>query len=239
MPWKIPSVIPLPLDFIGFDPSSSMPQEGFTSYERHLPHWRIPGACYFTTFRLRDSIPPSVLSAMKGEAEQRERRRAETATANGGHLPFDIECAWQEFKRARLRKLESVLDEGHGDSLLRDAEARRIVEDAFLHFERARCEMLAFAVMPNHVHALCRPLAGHWLEDLCGSWKWFTAKSINELLRRSGPLWQDESFDRLIRDAEHYETTVRYIAKNPAKARLDESEASVWFCEAIRKANGS
>ncbi|MBX7209687.1 MAG: transposase [Verrucomicrobiaceae bacterium] len=227
----------MPDDFIGFDPTSSLPAEGFTAYDRHLPHWRLPGACYFTTFRLRDSIPHAILKEMKQEKEQWEKRLAQAAAAANGRLRPDEIAAWQEFQRARLRKLESKLDEGHGECLLRDPAHRRIVTGALHHFVGQRCKMLAYAVMPNHVHVLCRPIEGHWLEDLCGSWKWFTAQEIQKALCRTGPLWQEENFDRLIRDAGHYRTTVRYIAKNPMKARLGEDEAAVWFCEGIRNAN--
>jgi putative transposase len=111
------------------------------------------------------------------------------------------------------------------------------VEQALRHFEGDRCEMLAHVVMPNHAHVLCRPLGEHQIEDLCGSWKWFTAQKIQRHLGRAGSLWQEETFDRIIRDAAHYANTVRYIAGNPAKAGLRKNEASVWFCEAIHKAN--
>lgn len=37
--------------------------DSITSYERNLPHWRQDGAVYFVTFRLKDSIPKSVLEA--------------------------------------------------------------------------------------------------------------------------------------------------------------------------------
>ena len=239
MPWYVPTVIPLPDNFVGFDPASTLPAEGFTAYERHLPHWRLPGACYFTTFRLRDSIPQAMIKEMKREQEQWHKRLAQAAAGTDGRLSPEEAAAWLEFQRTRLRKLEATLDEGHGECILRDPEYRHVVTNALHHFEGQRCEMLAYAVMPNHVHALCRPLAGHCLEAVCGSWKWFTAQEIQKALHRTGPLWQEENFDRLIRDAEHYQTTVRYIAKNPIKAHIGENEATVWFCKVIESANAS
>lgn len=235
MPWTIPAQIPLPRDFIGFDPTSSIPPDDFSDYSRHLPHWRLPGACYFVTFRLTDSIPKSVLVELNREAD---RWKLELAK-HDGTLPPQIAAAWHEFERTRLRKLESVLDECHGECLLRDPGHRQVLIDALHHFEGGRCEMLAYAVMPNHVHAMCRPLREHKLEELCGSWKWFTSQKIQRSLGRTGTFWQDESFDRIIRDAEHYVATVRYIAKNPIKAKLAENEASVWFCEQIRVVNAT
>ena len=233
MPWTIPSHITLPRDFVGFDPASSVPQQEFSQYTRHLPHWRLSGACYLATFRLADSIPMAVLDEISREAE---RWKLEFARHEGS-LPAHLAAAWHEFERARLRKLESVLDECHGECLLRDRAHRQIVIDALHHFEGDRSEMLAYVVMPNHVHVLCRPLREHRLEELCGSWKWFTSQSIQRSLGRTGALWQDESFDRIIRDEAHYTTAVRYIAKNTIQAKLGENEATVWFCDAIHAAN--
>ena len=212
-----------------------MPCDDYTTYERHLPHWRLPGAAYFVTFRLADSIPPNILAEVQRETETWRQKIATHAIS----LPDSALAEWQEFQRARLLKLETLLDEGHGEGLLRETPHRQVVIDALHHFEGQRCEMLAYAIMPTHVHALCRILDQHRLEDVCNSWKWFTAQRIQRSLGRKGPLWQNENFDRIIRDAGHYQTTVRYIAKNPLKARLPANEATVWFCQSIQEANQS
>jgi len=47
--------------------------------------------------------------------------------------------------------------------------------------------------------------------------KSFTAKKINELLRRSGSLWQKESFDHIVRSPGSFERLRAYIADNPRK----------------------
>jgi putative transposase len=47
---------------------------------------------------------------------------------------------------------------------------------------------------------------------------------INGLLKRSAPLWQRDYFDRIIRDATHFRNCVRYIRRNPEKARLAAGE---------------
>lgn len=233
MPWTIPSIIPLPVDFKGFDPRSSIPSGDFTKYERHLPHWRLPGAAYFVTFRLADSIPEAILVEMQREAESWRQKLTDRSIP----MSADERAEWQDFQRTRQRKLERLLDEGHGECLLREARHRRVVVESLHHFEGQRCEMLSYAVMPNHVHVMCRLSGGYRLEDVCNSWKWFTAQHIQRSLGRKGPLWQDENFDRIIRDAEHYQATVRYIAKNPIKAKLTAHEASVWFCQSIQDAN--
>ncbi|MFO1440284.1 MAG: transposase [Verrucomicrobiaceae bacterium] len=236
MSWLIPEHVPLPENFVGFDPESPL-NEGFDAYDRHLPHWRMPGRCYFTTFRLRDSLPAEVVEEMKEQVRSWQKRLAESARVHAGKLPPEEWAAWQDFQHAQMRKLEMILDEGRGECLLRHPEHRRALIDALHHFEGNRCEMLAYAIMPNHVHVLCRPLGEHSLERLNRSWKRHSADRIHRSLGRSGSLWQEESFDRLIRDADHYGRVVRYIAKNPILAHLQPAEAAVWLHPRIMEAN--
>jgi len=53
------------------------------------------------------------------------------------------------------------------------------------------------------------------LSDILHSWKSFTANVINERLRTTGPLWQKESFDRIVRSARSLERIREYIVNNP------------------------
>ena len=76
------------------------------------------------------------------------------------------------------------------------------------------------SIMPNHVHVLVRPIMEHKLPDILHSWKSFTAHAIAKALSRTGALWQDESFDHIVRDEDQLERFALYIAANPAKARL-------------------
>lgn len=88
--------------------------------------------------------------------------------------------------------------------------------------------------MPNHVHALLTPCAGYELSGILQSLKSYTANEANKMLARHGKLWQQESFDRYIRDSKHFVSVVRYIENNPVKARLCERPedwpySSAWF----------
>ena len=77
--------------------------------------------------------------------------------------------------------------------------------------------------MPNHVHAVIH-LIGSWtLERVMHTHKSYTGLAINRTLGRSGTLWQEESFDRYIRDERHFRRSIRYILENPVKARLTNS----------------
>jgi type I restriction enzyme R subunit len=100
----------------------------------------------------------------------------------------------------------------------------KIVADALGHFDGKRYQVASFVVMPNHVHVLFRPLGGHALPDIVKSWKGFTAREINKRLSRTGPLWQNEYWDRLIRNERHFYKVAEYIRENPARAKLRDGQ---------------
>jgi REP-associated tyrosine transposase len=69
------------------------------------------------------------------------------------------------------------------------------------------------------------------LESIILSWKGFTARQINPLIGRTGRVWQRDYFDRLVRNARHLANCIRYIRRNPQKARLHEGEFVLYESE--------
>ncbi len=134
-------------------------------------------------------------------------------------LPADAIARLRDDPRVRSR-LEELLDNGVGACWLHDPKFGALVEDALLHFDGGRYRLLAWCVMPNHVHVLVEPFDGIRLGDIVGSWKRFTAGKANQLLKRTGSFWQDEYWDRYIRDEGHFAAAVTYIEENPVKAGL-------------------
>ena len=80
-------------------------------------------------------------------------------------------------------------------------------------------------IMPDHVHLLLlllrdendRPFA---MVDILQCLKSTTAHRINRLLRTSGPVWEEESFDHVLRSDESLREKCEYIRQNPVKAGL-------------------
>jgi REP element-mobilizing transposase RayT len=139
--------------------------------------------------------------------------------------------ALEQLARDMAAKVEHWLDEGHGSCLLRDsAHAAHLIE-AMHHFDGQRYELGAYVVMPNHVHAIVKPTRpdDHPLEDILGGWKQFSAKRIHVQIGGRGELWQDESYDRIIRDEEHLYYCLQYIGRNPGKANLSLSDCPRWI----------
>ena len=111
-------------------------------------------------------------------------------------------------------------------------EARTAVMDAVRHWDGTRIDLDAAVVMPDHVHAVFRITDGSTLGDVLHSVKSFSAKQVNALLGRQGSVWQDESFDHIIRDVAEWEEKVAYIRGNPAKRGLvAEGEEYPWLHE--------
>jgi type I restriction enzyme R subunit len=85
-----------------------------------------------------------------------------------------------------------------------------------------------FVVMPNHVHLLVGGLGRDRMLAQITSWKKWSAIQINKQLGLRGRLWQDESFDHLVRSEAAFDRFRRYIAENPAKAKLRLGEFIHW-----------
>ncbi|MEW6380496.1 MAG: transposase [bacterium] len=179
----------------------------------YLPHWTQEGATYAVTFRLFDSLPATVLKEWLFEREN----IVKTAAQSGRTL--------SDSERHRLaslhsQKIEAWLDRGQGCCCLRDERVAAIVENALRHFDGQRYYLIAWCIMPNHVHVVLTPTQGHDLPAILHSWKSYTSKEINRLLGRSGELWQSEYYDHLIRDEKDFYKQVEYVLQNPDGAGL-------------------
>ena len=168
-------------------------------------------------FRLGDSLPLTVVEKWKNElALQSENKRSVLLR----------------------RRIEDYLDAGHGECWLRRTDIARMVEGALLHFDEQRYRLLAWCIMPNHVHALIETREGFPLADVLHSWKSYTSHEVNKLLQRNGEFWQREYLDRFVRNAEHYQSVIAYIEENPVKAGLVKIKTE-WIWSSARFRAGS
>ncbi len=145
----------------------------------------------------------------------------------GGEVPEPrTEDAWKIYARSVTQSVNEWLDQCEGDCHFRNARFARELERSILHFQNEKYHVACYVVMPNHCHLIMRPFAEYELEDLLGVIKGVTSRIVNRELGRKGALWQQESFDRIIRDEEHLYNAIQYIASNPRKAGLPQSQ---WF----------
>jgi carbamoylphosphate synthase large subunit/REP element-mobilizing transposase RayT len=185
-----------------------------TMTKRHLPHWEQPGATYFVTFRLSDSIANDVL------AQWREER---ALWLKFHPQPWDWKTA-REYMRRFEEEPEQWLDQAHGSCLLRNRNVQTIVRENLDHFDRDRYVLDAFVIMPNHVHVILKPLGANSLKEILHSWKSYTGNRINELLNRQGSVWMAETCDTIVRDSAHLAACRDYIEDNPQRAHLGKDE---------------
>lgn len=179
----------------------------------YLPHYDGQ-ISQFVTFRLYDSLPQTVLRRFEEEVER---------------------GLYEKNSREFRIRIEEYLDAGIGDCMLRIPQAAAIVEKALLFYDNRQYRLIAWIIMPYHLHILINPLEGISLSDIMKNLKGYTARAINKCLGRSGHVWQPDYFDRYIRSGEHFYKTVRYIENNPVKAGLVSSPEEWRFGSAYRR----
>jgi putative transposase len=75
-------------------------------------------------------------------------------------------------------EIDRELDAGLGACWLNREGIAALVENALLHFDNERYRLLAWCIMPNHVHAVLELLQGHRLGAILHSWNPVKAKLV-------------------------------------------------------------
>ena len=179
----------------------------------YLPHLENQNPIYFVTFRLADSLPREILRQLRAERETIEKAASAGVTVAADHFRL-LKL------RAIIQKAERWLDQGSGSCFMKDPRIAGIVADALQFFDGKRYRLLAWCVMPNHVHVVFSPLGSYNLQTILHSWKSFSAEQANRLLGRKGRFWQREYFDHLVRSDSSLRKIINYVKQNPQKAGL-------------------
>ena len=191
------------------------PNDAFHIHRQNLPHWRQWGTTYFVTSRLGDSVPSKI------HVQWRERRDA-WLRACGLRSAQDLDKLTEEqrheYHREFTAKFHDLLDAGHGECHLATPALANLLTARFMTGHGSEYHLDAWVVMPNHIHALVEPAPKSLLGDILKHWKGGSARDINLALGRSGPLWQVEPFDHIVRSEAQLQHFRRYIALNPSKA---------------------
>ncbi len=143
----------------------------------YLPHFESSDVTQHVTFHLADSLPQTVLLQLESELK---------------FLPIE--------KRAteRRKQVDAWIDAGHGSCVLRMPAIADMVQVSLLTFDAQRYRLLAWVVMPNHVHVLFEPMSGWTVAKIVAAWKKFTARRIRDAQRDSGeepstPTWHRDT----------------------------------------------
>jgi hypothetical protein len=93
--------------------------------------------------------------------------------------------------------------------------------------------------MPDHAHMIFVPLVDEQKSEIISlatitqAIKGASAHEINRRLGRKGPVWQEESFDHVLRCSETLDHKIAYVLNNPARAGLvDDRKKYRWLWQA-------
>jgi REP element-mobilizing transposase RayT len=121
----------------------------------------------------------------------------------------------KDYHRNFTQRVNEWLDAGYGSCVLARPDIFRLVESALNFFNGQRYVLGEYVVMPNHVHALLKPIANHELYRILHSWKSFSANQINRIIGSRGVVWHPETFDHIIRSATQLARIEQYVRDNP------------------------
>lgn len=201
-------------------PGLGVPREARWYSRGYLPHLDDLEKIQSITFRLADSLPQTKLEQLEEQLKL---------------VPED--------KRDLVKRtaIEQWMDAGMGCCALKHPEVAELVQDTLLKFDGDRYRLLAWCVMPNHVHVLIRP--NEKLGKIVQSWKSYTGRWVmrnNAKLGLGVPgkrFWMREYWDRYIRTESHLVKVVEYIHENPVSAGLCE-KAEDWPWSGARYYSG-
>jgi len=85
--------------------------------------------------------------------------------------------------------------------------------------------------MTDHVHLIISNINEYSLDRIMKGVKGVSANLINKKRGTKGRIWQDEYFDRIIRDEKEFDEKIKYMFENPIRRKLikDIAEYEFWY----------
>lgn len=180
--------------------------DGDYFYRMRLPHWESKRGIYFVTLRVAGSLPAEVKERLKALSEEAEQLRGDR---------------WLDIQRRIFLALEDALDKGKGVKYLEQPEVAAVCTEAIRYrHRRGDWNMLAYVVMPNHLHLLFHLERGGLYQAMVAFKRWTTGEANRVLDRAGKKFWQREWFDHWSRSPDEDESILAYIKNNPVRAGL-------------------
>ncbi len=211
------------------------PAEAVITYRRNLPHWRQKGVTYFVTFRLADSIPFHIIEGWKEDDRMWMKANGILGPLSNPKWRRIYEAiplpARRNFELRASRRMHVELDRSQGSCILGHREVREPLVEALFYFHSKRWLVGDVVIMPNHVHALLKPLSEYKLELVLGSVKGFVSSELTKCHIKSDRMWQSENYDRIVRDRRELHRFRKYIERNPMKSKLSSDKYFYHRCD--------
>ncbi|MDO8263930.1 MAG: transposase [Gallionella sp.] len=131
----------------------------------------------------------------------RALRKGRVSIANGVYL----------VTATTLERQKLFADFGAGSAVARCFEDARLLGDA---------KMLAWVLMPDHVHWLLQMGGRDELSVVASRLKSASARHANRALGRTGSVWAKAFHDHALRSEDDLQDVARYVVANPLRAGL-------------------
>ena len=191
------------------------------SYRRNLPHIHPENTPVFITFRLADSLPREIIEMLIAEREAEKKNLGKASKKDIYNL-----------HKRHFARYDDWLDRiQNTPRWLIDEKIAQIIKDKLHELGKEHFHLLAYCIMPNHIHLLIQsrmnkklPKEGktskYPIADSMRLLKGSTARMCNLELGRRGAFWEHESYDHFIRNEREFANVIAYILNNPVKAGL-------------------
>lgn len=175
-------------------------------HRRNLPHLYLDEGIYFITFRLADSLHQDKVAEIKAVIADKKLGDEE------------------KFKRL-LKKYDKILDSGlYGNKYLAIQEIAEICKYSLHYLDGKDYKLICYCIMPNHIHLVFELIRGNkGISKMMQSIKRSSTRKCNLALNRNGKFWQDEIYDRLVRDDKELYFIIKYVLMNPVNAGFVEN----------------
>ncbi|HMS65905.1 MAG TPA: transposase [Ignavibacteria bacterium] len=186
-------------------------------YRRNLPHITLNEKAYFITFWLNRSIPTDVMIRLKTNYDKEWKILSEIKYSNIRKKKiYDLQKKYFGIFDNYLNNAENNI------KWLGDDRIANIVSESIRYRNKKDYELLAYNIMPNHVHLVIfverfvKPL-----HKILQSLKRHTARKSNIILNRTGnAFWHSESYDHYVRDYKELSRIIDYTMNDPVKTGL-------------------
>jgi len=128
-------------------------------YKHFLPHYKAENKYQMITYRLADSLPQKVLKSLT-------------------YLGSPQSSAGKDPELQKRKTIESTLDRGYGSCLLSIPDIAQKVIDTWKFYDKDKYELIAYVVMPNHVHVLIKTLNSWELGKIVWAWKSYVTNYV-------------------------------------------------------------
>lgn len=183
-----------------------------------------PGETLFVTFRLAGSIRRAIGRELHAELQA----NMEVVRA-GGLTEEQQQLAYQRAQKRFFAQFDAELDRAEvGPAYLEKEKLAEIVAGELLMLEEQGFRVLAFAVLPNHVHTVLYLPAGSGL-SMYKSLQLLhqrTATQCRRYLRNQLPpeadFWQTGSYEYVVQDADELTRIIAYVQHHAQRLRLPQ-----------------